>query len=59
MTQLSRSRWRTYKCIDVRLMLQQLWQSVLCQTLHVHVTSDTQKIMIMIGPNGIVRFDIT
>ena len=34
-------------------------ESMLHQTLHVRVTSDTEKFSLLIGPNDVVRYDVT
>ena len=42
-----------------RPMLRQMWESKLRQTLHVCVDSDTKIFSFLIGPNDVVRYDVT
>ena len=46
------------ECLKWRLMLR-MWESMLCQMMHVHFASDTQTIQFFIGQNDIVHDDVT
>jgi len=43
--------------LKLRPMVRQMWESVLRQTMHVRVASDTQTILL--GPKDVVRYGVT